>query len=166
MSLNNILLTSQLTTDLYSDYLVEEQTKLLTLSVPVELFKFLGNNQSNILILISKDDHAFLEEGELNFLSGILAACKLSVADAAIINLKNMLPNLSYHSLLNQFKSKTVLMFNVAAKSIDLPFNFPYFQLQQFDQCTYLSAPSLKEIEKDKNMKTQLWTCLKKIFRL
>ena len=57
-------------------------------------------------------------------------------------------------------------MFDVASDAIDLPFNYPYFQVQQFDQCTYLSAPGLKSIETDKTLKTQLWSCLKKLFRV
>jgi hypothetical protein len=54
----------------------------------------------------------------------------------------------------------------VEAQTIDLPFNFPKFQLQQFDQAVYLSAPSLKEIQKEKALKTELWNCLKNLFGL
>lgn len=166
MSLNDISLTPQIMAGLYPVHLVEVGNKAQSANEITESIKFLGNNQLNILILVSEDNAAFIDEDELNFLSGVLTACKLSVADTAIINLKNLAPPVNYQVLINQLKSKTILMFGIEAGEIDLPFNFPYFQLQKFDQCTYLSSPTLKEIEKEKALKTQLWTSLKKIFRL
>ena len=161
MSLNNISLPARLIAELYPSSLIDQLTPA---NIP-ETTKFLGNNKKNILVLVSKGNVAFLEDNELNFLSSILVACKLSLADVAIINL-NILNVIDYRSTVKQLKSKTILMFDVASEAIDLPFNFPYFQLQQFDQCTYLSAPDLKSIETDKTLKTQLWSCLKNLFRI
>jgi hypothetical protein len=162
MSLNNILLTPKLVADLFPDCLIDDQTS----SSPKKSLKFLGNNQKNILIVVSGDNVAFMEEEDLNFLSSILVACKLNLADVAIVNLKNAPLNISYQELINEFKSKTILLFDVNARVIDLPFNFPYFQTQQFNQCTFLSAPSLNQILGNKALKTQLWNCLKNIFGL
>ena len=161
MSLNNISLSPRLIADLYPNSLIEQLTPI---PIP-DTIKFLGNNKKNILVLISKDNITFLENDELDFLSSILVACKLSLADVAIVNI-NSLTVINYRSIISQLKSKTILMFDVASDSIDLPFNYPYFQVQQFDQCTYLSAPGLKNIETDKTLKTQLWGCLKKLFRV
>lgn len=168
MSLNNISLTPQLLADLYSNVIIESQTTSIKqeASEKKEALKFLGNNKKNILILVSKENVAFLEETELNFLSSILMACKLSIADVAIVNLKNVSSDAHYQTLTDELKTKTVLLFDVNTETIDLPFKFPHFQLQQFDKCIYLSAPSLKEIEDTKTLKTQLWNCLKKIFSL
>ena len=89
----------------------------------------------------------FLEDDELNFLSSVLAACKLSLADIAIVNKTPMDP-LNYREITNQLKStKCITFWMLRQQTMDLPFNFPHFQLQQFDQCTYLSAPALKNIE-------------------
>jgi len=161
MSLNNISLSPRLIAALYPASLIEQ---LIPIHIP-DTIKFLGNNKKNILILVSKDNITFLENDELDFLSSIMVACKLSLADVAIINI-NSLAVTNYRSIISQLKSKTVLMFDVASDGIDLPFNYPYFQVQQFDQCTYLSAPDLKSIETDKTLKTQLWSCLKKLFRV
>ena len=163
MGLNNISLSPALIADLYETSLIELQPSL---EKDEQSFKFLGKNEKSILILVSKDTVAFLEENELNFLSSVLGACKLSLADVAIVNINSIANNTSYTKFLSQLKSKTVLLFNIDTKRIDLPFNFPDFQLQQFDHCTYLSAPSLKEIEENKTLKTQLWNCLKNIFHL
>jgi hypothetical protein len=161
MSLNNISLPAQLIADLYDSSLIEE----IALSNSPEPIKFLGKNEKKILILVSKDNVAFIEDDELDFLSSILIACKLSLSDVAVINLKNF-GNTSYHFLIDQLKSKKIILFDVEAQTIDLPFNFPKFQLQQFDQAIYLSAPSLKEIQKEKTLKTELWNCLKNLFGL
>ena len=159
MSLNKILLSARLIADLYPASLIEQFTPI---DIP-ETIKFLGNNKKNILVLVSKNSIAFLEDNELDFLSSILLACKLSLADVAIVNVQS-LSVANYQSVITQLKSKVLLMFDVASDAIDLPFNYPYFQVQQFDQCTYLSAPDLKSIEPDKTLKTQLWNCLKKLF--
>lgn len=162
MSLNNIQLSPQLLADLYPDVIIDTSGKQAEKNVD---FKFLGNNKKNILILVSKQETPFLEDTELNFLSNILAACKYSLADVAIVNLQNY-PAANYPSLIQFFNSRNVLLFDVTPQAIDLPFNFPHFQIQKFDQCTYLSAPALNTIEADKNTKTKLWTSLKNLFGL
>ena len=161
MSLNNLSLTPQLIAELFSDSLIENFRP----STIEQTVKFLGKNEKNILILVSEEEVAFLEDNELNFLSTVLGACKLSVADIAIVNLYHV-GSLNYRDFIKQLNAKKVLLFDVEAQTIDLPFNFPHFQIQQFDQCTYLSAPALKNIETDKALKTQLWNCLKKLFGL
>ena len=161
MSLNNLSLTPQLIAELFSDSLIENFRP----STIEQTVKFLGKNEKNILILVSEEEVAFLADNELNFLSTVLGACKLSVADIAIVNLYHV-GSLNYRDFIKQLNAKKVLLFDVEAQTIDLPFNFPHFQIQQFDQCTYLSAPALKNIETDKALKTQLWNCLKKLFGL
>lgn len=161
MSLNNISLPARMIAELYPFSLVEKVTPA---DIPAAI-EFVGKNKKNILVLVCKVNIAFIEDNELNFLSSILAACKLSLDDVAIVNLNSLNFN-CYRTIINQFKSNTVLMFDVASEAIDLPFNFPYFQLQQFDQCTYLCAPGLTTIATDKTLKTQLWVCLKNLFRV
>lgn len=163
MSLNNIQLNAALVAGLYEHTLIETASQKLPQR---EIIRSLGNNKKNILLVVSKDNVAFLEEGELTFLSNVLGACKLSLADIAIVNEKNIPAGTTYQQLIQHFNSRTILLFDVEAQAIDLPFNFPHFQLQQFDQCVYLSAPSLKRIEDEKALKTMLWGCLKNLFSL
>lgn len=162
MSLNNLLLHPHLLTKLYADVLIEQAGTAQKKTA----FKFLGNNKKNILLLVSKDNVAFLEEEELNFLSAILSACKLNIADCAIVNLHSLEKPVSYQTLVENFQSRSILLFDVAPENIDLPFHFPHFQLQQFDQCVYLSAPSLRDLESEKATKAKLWNCLKTLFSL
>ncbi len=124
----------------------------------------LGGNKKGVLILVSNDKVPFLPDAELEFLSAILGACRLSIADVAIVNLHRY-PQ-SYTQLIEQFQSRQVLLLDITPQQIDLPFHFPHFQLQNFDQRTYLSSFSLGAVAQDRELKTQLWGCLKTMFGL
>jgi hypothetical protein len=160
MSLNNIQLKSSMVADLYSKSLVETGNAT-SLPEPKQL-KYLGNNQKNIIVIVSHESIPFLPDGELTFLSNVLAACKLSIADIGIINSYDVdQPDLQ--NIINTEANK-VLLFGVEPLSIGLPINFPAFQLQPFNGRTYLHAPVLSQIENDKSLKTRLWTSLKTMF--
>ncbi|HVG14679.1 MAG TPA: hypothetical protein VM935_06955 [Chitinophagaceae bacterium] len=161
MSLNHITLKPYLVASLYDHTLVEEVQSDARFSV-----NYIGKNRKHILVLVRKADAAYIDDEELQFLSSVLAACKLSVEDIAIVNGANLPAGADYLSLLRFFESRHILLFDVAPQTIDLPFNFPHFQLQQFDQHTYLSAPALKEIKMEKDLKTKLWNSLKMLFNI
>ncbi len=59
-----------------------------------------------------------------------------------------------------------MILFGVPPLSIDLPINFPPFQLQAFNKRTYLYSPALAELEQDKALKGKLWGCLKTLFEI
>lgn len=122
----------------------------------------LGGNKKGILIVVSNDAYPYLPDAELEFLSNILSACRLSIADVAIVNFHHY-PQ-PYTELLKQFNSKQVLLMGVTPQQVDLPFNFPHFQLQNFDQRTYLCALPLGPISQNRDLKMQLWGCLKNMF--
>ncbi len=159
MSLNNIHLKSNMLADLYKDFLVETSTT----AVPeLKQLKYLGNNQKNIIVIVSHQSVPFLPDEELNFLTTVLAACKLSIADIGIINNYNV-EQADLQSIINS-EARNVLLFGVEPLSIGLPINFPAFQLQPFNNRTYLHTPALFQIESDKGLKSRLWTSLKTLF--
>ncbi|MBK6825949.1 MAG: hypothetical protein IPG86_03290 [Chitinophagaceae bacterium] len=125
----------------------------------------LGNNQQQILVLVNVGDAVFLSDESLGFLTGVLSACKLSMADIALVNLHHY-PDIPYQTLLTEFKSRIVLLFDKDPASFGLPMKFPHYQLQAFAGNTFLYAPSLQELEKDKVEKSKLWVCLKRLFNL
>jgi hypothetical protein len=159
MSLNNIQLKSSLLAGLYKNSLVQTEQVVTAETKPVN---YLGNNHKNILVIVANPSVPFLPDEEFNFLTSILAACKLSIADIGIINYTNTeLANLQ--TLINS-ESKNVLLFGVEPLTIGLPINFPAFQLQSFNSRTYLYAPQLLQIENDKTLKGRLWSALKIMF--
>jgi hypothetical protein len=128
-------------------------------------WKWLGENRKNILIIVNYEDAVHLPDNDLVFLTGIIGACKLSLADVAVVNLNNH-PQASYKELVVFFKSKIVLLFSVEPASFGLPMSFPHFQIQPFAGNSFLFSPSLKELENDKVLKSKLWVCLKRLFNL
>ena len=57
-------------------------------------------------------------------------------------------------------------MFGVLPKALELPLDFPYYQLQKYNNHTYLSAPALAALINDKTEKVKLWTSLKQLFSI
>ena len=161
MSLNNINLNAQLIVDLYPNSLIELDKKKDTKNTGL---RYLGDNQKNITILVKNKEVPFLNDGEFNFLTSILGACKLNIADVAIVNLESN--NINPEELTTDLNSKIVLLFDVTPAEINLPINFPHFQVQQFNKRTYLYAPTFSFIENDKAVKIKLWQALKNIFNL
>lgn len=159
MSLNHIQLKSSLLADLYKNSLIETST--ISVSEATQL-KYFGNNQKNILIIVSHQTVPFLHDEELSFLTNVLAACKLSMADVGIVNNHGAEQN-DLQNLINA-EAKQVLLFGVEPLAIGLPINFPPFQLQPFNNRTYLHAPELSEVEDDKTLKARLWSALKVLF--
>ena len=177
MNLNDIELPAFVVADLYRSSLIEsndipaKQTIVKENKPPVTStqtdpqWKWLGSNQKNILVIVNNHEAVHLPDNELSFLTGILAACKLNLADVAIVNLNNH-PETFYKELTSFFKSKIVFLFDVEPAAFGLPMNFPHYQIQAFANNSFLFSPSLKNLESDRVEKTKLWVCLKRLFNL
>lgn len=166
MSLDNIQLPDNILLGLYNKCLYDLESHKSALSdIPAPGISFLGSNQQKIAILVNCDTALYLPEDQLNFLMGILTACKLSMADVALINItKN--PGITYNILAEQLKAEKVFLFGTGAASLELPMQFPHYQVQKFNGQVYLSAVSLNEMQANKEEKMKLWACLKNIFSL
>jgi hypothetical protein len=166
MSLDNILLTDTILQGLYSKCLYDLETNKSVLDdIQPGSISFLGSNQKHIAILVNSEAAIYLPDDELNFLLGILTACKLSMADIALVNLaKN--PALVYAVLTEQLKAQKIFLFGLSADAIALPLQFPHYQVQQFNNQVYLSSVSLNEMQANKEEKMKLWACLKNIFSI
>jgi hypothetical protein len=180
MDLNHIELPASVVADLYHSSLIEDETGIKKIVVAKKKeeeiaavpeivtpspWKSLGNNHKNILIIVKNNDVVHLADNELAFLTGILTACKLSLADVTIVNFNNH-PGTTYKELTGWFKSKIVLLFDLEPSAFGLPMNFPHYQIQAFAGNSFLYSPSLKELENDRAEKTKLWVCLKRLFNL
>lgn len=166
MSLDNIELTPFLLQELYKNSLVEfYDAKTQGQAAPVLPFTVLGNNKRNVIIIVENHETLYLPDNELNFLLGILSACKLTMEDVAIVNIKKNKP-VSYKALEQELKAEKIILFGVESSAIGLPLEFPPYQIQQYNNQTYLSAGILANIQDDKAEKTKLWNCLKQIFSI
>ncbi|MBA2746834.1 MAG: hypothetical protein H0U44_11460 [Flavisolibacter sp.] len=170
MSLNNLNLTNYQLSSFYGKVLVEEdaakaEPDLPRKNIQASTPRYLGKNERQILILVNENQHPFLGDEELNFLTNILTACKLSLADVAILNMHQLSPT-EVKATFSELKSKKVIAFGIEPNALGLPFHFPEFQVQPFDQTSFLHAPVLKILEADKELKSKFWNSLKIMFDL
>jgi len=174
MDINHIKLPASVVAELYHSSLINsDETSVnqpeadITENKPASLpgWKWLGENRKNVLLIVSYSDAVHLPDHDLGFLTGILGACKLNMADVSVVNYNNH-REASYKELVAFFKSKIVLLFAVEPVSFGLPMIFPHFQIQPFAGSSFLFSPSLKELENDKILKSKLWVCLKRLFNL
>ena len=141
-------------------------TEKVTIAPPKKLF--LGDNKKNISILVKDSDAVYLREEWLQFLTNILAACKLNMGDVAIINLAQN--KVTFSELQTSTTPKYIITFDIEATEIALPFTIPTYQVQEFNNCTLLLCPTLSvmfgDSEAVKLEKTKLWMSLKRMFGL
>jgi DNA polymerase III psi subunit len=164
MSLNDIQLGSFLVQQMYKKTLIDVgNVKDIPASSSPESISVLGKNEKSILIIINEKDTAFLDDKDLNLLIGILSACKLSMADIALINFHQN-QQLRYAQVIEKFSPKLILLFGTTPAQLEFPLNFPDFQLQQYNHQAYLSSPALKVLAADKEQKKELWLCLQRHF--
>ena len=178
MSSSPIQLPDFLIADLYKQHLVvissqneqktapKKGTENLEKNLPKEWF--LGNNQKNITLLVNEKEATYLKDESLQLLSAMLNACKLNLGDVAIVNYQN--EAIPYTELKAKLKPVHLLLFDVTAKQVQLPFNVPFYQVQSYDGCQFLLAPSLETMlgtgQDAKLEKSKLWICLKKMFQV
>ena len=166
MSFDSIQLPAIVIQELFKNSLIElDIEQKVQQNTNENSFSTLGNNRKQILILVSNEEAAFLPDNQLNFLLGILSACKLSMDDVAVLNM-NKNKNATYQTLKEAISYNTMLLFDVSPASLSLPLDFPQYQVQSYNKQTYLQAPSLPAIEADKAEKAKLWNCLKNIFNI
>lgn len=164
MSLDNIQLPPVILQDLYKNSLVDLRSAEGSSKPSTKAgLSFLGDNQKKIIIVVKEKDAIYLPDEDLNFLMGILTACKLNMADIALLNLSAN-PSLDHNSINTELAAEKILLFGVDPLVLSLPLQFPHYQVQQYNNQVYLSAPALNILQDDKAEKMKLWTCLKKIF--
>lgn len=166
MSIDNIQLTGFICQNLFTNCLISESPEN---NSNQELNKVkinsLGGNQNHVVFVINNKEHKYLNDNEMKFLSDLLSACKLSMEDISLVNFYQN-KNIGYENITEQFQSKTILIFGVSTSELGLPFTIPFFQVQKFQEQTYLTAPSLDNFLENIPLKKQLWNSLKIVFQL
>ena len=166
MSLANLQLPPIVLQQLFKQSLVGlKNVEVKSFQTKSTKLSHLGNNGKQILVVVTSEEALYLPDEQLNFLVGILSACGLTMEDVAILNImKN--DSVNYLLLNSELNCTTILLFGVTADKIDLPLNFPTYQVQKFNNQVYLVAPPLVALQKDKAEKSKLWNCLKQIFSI
>jgi hypothetical protein len=168
MSLDNIQLPPIVLQQLFKDSLIGLKINQPDLpmhkALPTSL-NILGKNKKKIILIVSNDEAVYLPDEELNFLLGILSACKLTMEDVGILN-SNKNKGVDYSKIAAELQAEKVFLFGIAPAAIGLPLGFPHYQVQQFNNQVYLTAPALGVLKDDKAEKGKLWNSLKNIFSI
>jgi hypothetical protein len=171
MNFTNLQLPDFLLADLYKNVLVE-----LNDEVPVKEKEpkvttqqwFLGENRKHVVIVVKDEEAVYLRDEWLNFLSSILSACKLNLGDTAIVNYAKT--NCTYEELSAKLAPQFLLIFDLTAKELQIPFTIPHYQIQPYNNRSFLMAPALETMlgntQESKLEKSKLWLSLKKMFNV
>jgi hypothetical protein len=167
MSLNTIDLPQRTIAEFYKNNLVDPFEENLPKKEAPEKkqWKYLGENKKKVLIVVNYKEVIHIPDAQLGFLTNLLGACNLNLGDSAIFN-SHQYSATDFNNIISFFGPKTIFLFGIKPDDFGLPILFPHFQVQAFNDATYLFTPSLQEIEADKNLKSKLWACLKKMFNL
>lgn len=163
MSLDNIQLSDQTCAILFSHNLIEDQPSNPEAASDEKIeIASVGENHKHVLFLVNEASFKFLPDEEMNLLTNLVSACRLSMNDIALVNFNRN--KFNYQQFIQQFHPKKILVFGVSNAELELPFDIPYFQIQAFGEQLYVTAPSLKEFLTNKPLKKELWGSLQKLF--
>ncbi len=127
---------------------------------------WLGNFQKKVLVVVQDTTARHLNDEDYALLTKILEAVNLSIADTAIVNAAAH--PLEYYALQEKLPAAISFYFGVAPADIGAPIRFPHFQVQKWNQTTFLFSPSLSEMNRPDDaaltLKKSLWASLKRIF--
>lgn len=138
----------------------------VTTDISPETIKYLGENGKQIIVIVDQPEEAYLKEDDLTFLTNILKACQLNLADIAIVNAAQN--EVNFAEVKTQLNALHIILFDVEPSAIKLPFIIPAFKIQKYDDVNIMLAPALTKInqvsQEGKLLKTKLWMSLKQLF--
>lgn len=130
--------------------------------------KHLGDHHKKVLVIVNDPSSVYLNETDFILLTSILNACKLTIADIALVNLGNQ--NASLHQILDQLPSTLVISFAVDANALKVKMPTTFYKTVQLGETYLLFSNALSSMQGTaidaKQEKAKLWVVLKQIFQL
>jgi hypothetical protein len=161
LGINHIQLSAELIAILYPETLVEENG-------PGPGYPFLGKNLLSICFLVSYPDDEFIPDDQLVFLKKILAACKLSLNDIALINIKRTPVELLV--LKKWFQPRIIFFWGIPSSVTGSGLNFPDMTISIWENIRILPVMQAELMSGDNprglELKKNLWISLKNLFNL
>ena len=182
MNANKIILPDFLIADLYKTSLADidfsfEDEKSVHNPSPAQnetpalvegTIIYTGENLKNITLIVNQPETTDINQDDFVFLTNVLKACELSVADVAIINITKQ--EITYSEIKNLLAPRQIVLFDAEPSLIRLPFIIPAFQVQNYADTAIMFAPALSTLnmpdKQGKLLKTKLWNSLKQLFSI
>ncbi len=143
---------------------VNEQ-KVVNATTPL---KYLGDHLKKVIVIVNDPNAVYLNEADLGLLSSILNACKLTLADIALINTATQ--TIGLHDILETLPSRLVISFDVNATQLKIKLPGTLYKPIVLGDTHILFSNSLSNMQGgDINAKTEkgkLWIVLKQLFQL
>jgi hypothetical protein len=130
--------------------------------------KFLGDHLKKIIVIVHDEEAVYLNDTDLGLLSSILNACKLTLADIALINTAKQ--PLSLHEILATLPSQLVLVFELTGAQLKIKLPATLYKPIVLGDTHILFSSGLKSMQgvaqTAKLEKSKLWNALKILFKL
>jgi hypothetical protein len=130
--------------------------------------KYLGDHHKKILVVVNDPESVYLNETDFILLTSILNACRLTIADIALINIGNQ--KASLHEMLTKLPSLLVIAFDIDAKALKIKLPSALYKTTPLGETNLLFSAALSSMQGSsvdaKKEKGKLWTVLKQIFQL
>jgi hypothetical protein len=137
-------------------------------TIPTPALKYLGEHLKQIVVLVNDTTAVHLNETDLGLLSSILNACKLTLADIALVNIATQ--PMSLHEILVTIPSKLVLVFDIATTQLKIKLPATLYKPIVLGDTHILMSSSLHSMQgadqSAKLEKSKLWNALKLLFKL
>ncbi|NCW12119.1 MAG: hypothetical protein EBV82_02965 [Chitinophagia bacterium] len=131
-------------------------------------FKYLGEHLQGVTVIVKDDLAVYLNETDLNLLTSILKACKLTLADIALVNVAQQ--KLSLHQILATLPAKLVIIFEVSGTELKMKLPTTLYKSVQLGDTYLLFSNSLASMQGTDQLakveKSKLWNVLKQLFQL
>jgi hypothetical protein len=170
------ILPASVLVSLYKDTLVlpDEEKKI---APPDELpkvkkskgpLKHLGDHNKKILVIVNDPNSVYLNEADFILLTSILNACKLTIADVALVNIGNQ--ETSLHQILETLPSSIIMCFAIDSAELKIKLPNTLYKINELGESVLFFSKALSTMQgtgiEAKQEKGTLWILLKKLFAL
>lgn len=134
-------------------------TEIPITKVEKQDFKYFGDNNKYILIIVNEPDAEFLKKEDLNFLTKIIGAKKWEIADIALIN-KAKYSSIDFQELKDFFAFNKIVTFGIDPKDLNIVGAIAN-KKSEFKNTLILGTWDLPKLQQDVSKKTIFWNELK-----
>ena len=130
-------------------------------AAPGVVFKYLGKNQKNVLILVNDAEHDVSSESGRELLRNLVKAMQLTANDFALLNYYNYQQS-NFEDLIKFFSSRLVLGFGVNPVQLGLN-EQPRHAIGTHGNIQFVFSGRLDLLTADQEGKKKLWSSLKQL---